>query len=153
MVLVAFIVAACGHKVQDDRAVALTTYAEAMKLHDEVMPLMDEIYRLERRLTALKDSLQTDSVANAQRLSTVRTAVAALQKANKDMMDWMHNIQDVPGVEKAHGEHHAHHQTEPEEDNNATVLKVQQEQKARIEAIKVSMETSISEAKAIITQQ
>lgn len=141
---------ACGRKKENTENAALTIYEEAMKLHNEVMPHIDEMYQLEGKLNALRDSLVEDSTGNAQRIVTIDEKLSSLKTASKDMMDWMHNIQDVPAVQSASGhEHHSGHgnksgseQAEPEE-----TLHIQQQQKRRIEEIKVVVERSIEEAK------
>ena len=133
---------------------ALTVYQEAMKIHDEVMPRMDEMYKLEGKLKTLRDSLLTDSVANAQKISVVREKLSALETANKDMMDWMHNVKDVPGATAPAGhEHHSsgHSDSSASKEITEELLKIQQDQKKRIEEVRVAMEKSIEEAKKLLT--
>ncbi len=133
---------------------ALIVYQEAMKIHDEVMPRMDEMYKLAGKLKTLKDSLLTDSVANAKKISVVREKLSALETANKDMMDWMHNVKDVPGATAPTGhEHHSsgHSDASASKETPEELLKIQQNQKQRIEEVRVAMEKSIEEAKKLLT--
>lgn len=144
---------ACSGKKETPNQNALTIYQEAMKIHDEIMPRMDEMYKLEGKLKAKRDSLLVDSIANTQRLAIVQEKLFALEAANKDMMDWMHNIKDVPGASATSGhEHHSDHgeTNQPKETNPEEALKVQKEQKQRIEEVKVAMEKSIEDANQLL---
>lgn len=143
------VLAACDRKKENTDVTALTVYQEAMKIHDELMPRMDEMYNLERKLKTLRDSLGADSLNNSGKIAGINEKLSALEAANKDMMDWMHHVQDVPGAAPAGQEHHAGHKSGNKE-NPEDMLKVQQEQKRRIEEVKAAMEKSIEEASRIL---
>lgn len=143
------VLAACDRKKENTDVSALTVYQEAMKIHDELMPRMDEMYNLERKLKALRDSLGADSLNNSGKIAGINEKLSALEAANKDMMDWMHHVQDVPGAAPAGQEHHAGHKSGNKE-NPEDMLKVQREQKRRIEEVKAAMEKSIEEASRIL---
>lgn len=140
---------------ETNEVTALTVYQEAMKIHDEVMPHMDEMYQLQGKLKKLNDSLRADSVANASKIAIVREKLSALEAANKDMMNWMHDVQDVPGATVAEGghEHHSadHAEASASKGSSDEQLHIQQEQKKRIEEVRVAMEKSIEEAKKVLT--
>lgn len=143
------LLAACGSKESKIKEEALSLYQESMKVHDEVMPRMDEMFRIENALKALRDSLSVDTVTNATRLMEIKTGIASLQSAGKGMMDWMHNIQDVPGAEEnKHGHHNKPTSTETLTDEQ--LLKIQQDQKAAIDQVKAAMESSIEQGKALL---
>jgi hypothetical protein len=146
-----FIIASCTSN-DKSKEEALSLYNESMKLHDEIMPRMDDMFKLETSLKSWNDSLAIDTVANANRLVEVKAGLSALQKAGNDMMDWMHNIQDVPGAEENKHSHH-NRTTNTETLTDEQVLKNQQDQKASIEQIKTAMEASIEQGKALLTKK
>lgn len=154
ILLVTAILIACGGKKETPDQNALTIYQEAMKIHDEIMPRMDEMYKLEEKLKARRDSLLVDSSANAPKLAIVNETLFALEAANKDMMDWMHNIKDVPGASATSGHEH-HHSDEaetnqPNETNPEEAINIQKDQKHRIDEMKVAMEKSIEDANQLL---
>lgn len=152
-ILIGAIALACGSKQNSkEKEEAITLYKKSMAAHDEVMPRMDEMFRVEKSLKALRDSLMTDSIANAARLSEILAGIKTIKDAGKGMMDWMHHIQDVPGTEESkHGNH--------QKDNTAQtltdvqVLKIQQDQKAAIDQVKAAMELSIEQGKALLNKR
>lgn len=150
LLIVNIFLSGCAKTEKDSEAKVL--YAEAMKIHDQVMPRMDEMYKLEQQLKVLRDSLSTDTVANHTQLKQLNKGIAALEAAGKAMMDWMHNIQEVPGAtEGTGGHHHDMHAAESKKEISPEVLlNSQKDQKAKIEAIKVQMEKSIEQANEIV---
>lgn len=75
-------------------------YDEVMKVHDEVMPKMDDIYKLKEELKAKTLASGTDEEKKKQ----LEASIAKLDSANESMMAWMHEFNPLPdslGVEKA----------------------------------------------------
>lgn len=155
--LVATLMISCESRkgnTEANEVTAQSVYQEAMRIHDEVMPRMDEMYQMEGRLKTLKDSLLSDSVVNAQKISFVREKLSALETANKAMMDWMHHVRDVPGATAPTG--HEHHSSGHSDDGTLKetpeeLLKIQQDQKQRIEEVRGAMVKSIEEARKLLT--
>lgn len=145
---------ACSKKENKDE-LALKLFSESMEMHDQIMPLMDEMYKLERKLKSLRDSLRTDSVSNRGKLYTLTGSLNKLQVASKGMMDWMHNIKDVPRsmLKSDHGNHSQPDNHSDKEISMDTVLRVQQEQKAAIELVREAMENSIEEARNVVSSK
>ena len=124
-------------------------YAEAMAVHDEVMPRMEEIMQLRQKLQLRVESLrQEDLTLFADSLQKIETAVQHLQEADRAMMQWMHNVKQVPGMDDAQTEYQDEIETQPVD--TADVLQTQQAQKAAIMAVKEQMEASIKEAQRMI---
>lgn len=147
------LVLACGSKENDKvKEEALLLYRESMKVHDEVMPRMDEMFRLKNALKALGDSLSVDTVANAARIIEIKSGIAALKSAGKDMMNWMHTIQDVPGAEENEQGNH-NKASNLKTLTNEQLLKIQQDQKSAIDQVKINMEESITRAKKILNKE
>lgn len=73
-----------GEAVENNEHQAL--YDEVMKIHDEGMEKMGEIYRLKK---TLKDRVATEDAAKKAETEAV---IAKLDSADKGMMDWMHHF-------------------------------------------------------------
>jgi hypothetical protein len=59
-------------------------YHEVMDIHDEVMPRMDELYKLKQQL---KSKLENATAADQERL---QNKMHLIDSATRSMMDWMH---------------------------------------------------------------
>ena len=109
--LVAFSLAGCGQKSQERHPEEVgeaiesggnqALYDEVMKVHDEVMPRMDEIYRkkesLKNRIANAPDMPESDKIA-------IEDSITRLDKASEGMMVWMREFNPIPdslGEEKA----------------------------------------------------
>ncbi len=147
----AFFLGMCREK-ESPREQALKIFDESMALHDEVMPLMDDLYTLEGKLKTLRDSLQLDSTVNATRIAIVVERLTSLRQASQHMMDWMHNIQDVPGSNDGDGRHHQHENHAVANSTDEEIIKVQQAQKSRIEKVRDEMIESIASTKEEINK-
>lgn len=107
-----FILGSCGQKSNDhhehehasdpvENGGNQVLYDEVMKVHDEVMPKMDDIYRLKEELK--------NKIANAPDMKEdvkreIESKVSQLDSAADEMMDWMHQFNPIPdsvGQEKA----------------------------------------------------
>ncbi len=124
-------------------------YAEAMEVHDEVMPRMGELMQLRRAIENKVDSLnQIDSAAYADTVQYMQFVVRNLQYADQGMMQWMRNVKKVPGLEEAQTAYQG--EMEMEEADTTNIVQVQRSQKTAIEQVKQQMESSIEEAKLIV---
>jgi hypothetical protein len=76
-------------------------YNEVMKIHDEVMPKMNDIHKLKQEL---KEKLtKAPKLTEAEKME-IDAMIAKLDSAGESMMDWMHKFQPIPdslGEEKA----------------------------------------------------
>lgn len=75
-------------------------YNRAMDIHDEVMPKMDEMYRLK---SALKDTIANTPSLPADVKANYEARIHLIDSADKAMMDWMHDnrlrpIQDTTNL-------------------------------------------------------
>lgn len=133
---------------------AQTIYAEAIAVHDEVMPRMDEIMQLRQKLELRVESMmEQDTTEYADSLQHMRTAIQDLRDADEAMMQWMRSVQKVPGLDESN----ANATSDYQDELNATVLTdtvglVQRQlaQKEAIEEVKQQMEQSIAEAETLI---
>lgn len=132
--------AACSNNKQLEQA--QNFYQEAMEIHDAVMPRMDEMYKLRQKLTLKLDSISVDTIANTARIAEYKKVLSDLMVAEKGMMDWMHNIQDVPGSSGVG--------VQTKEIPIDEVIKIQQAQKNAVEQVRKKMEASIAEGKNLI---
>ena len=133
---------------------AQTIYAEAIAVHDEVMPRMDEIMQLRQKLELRVESMQQQNEpAYADSLQQMQTAIQNLRDADEAMMQWMRSVQKVPGSDESGADLTSDYQDEL----NATVLtdtvgliQRQEAQREDIEEVKRQIEQSITEAEQLI---
>ena len=67
-------------------------YEEVMAIHDEVMPRMDEMYKLKRKL---KDHLSQTTIS-ADKQKEIAAAIKQLDIASEGMMEWMRAFNPIP---------------------------------------------------------
>ena len=76
-------------------------YQEVMKVHDEAMKKMNDIYTLKQSLNSkLADSLKIDEGKKTE----IKATIGKLDSASEDMMVWMRTFSPIPdslGQEKA----------------------------------------------------
>jgi len=75
-------------------------YDEVMKIHDEVMPKMDDIYKLKEELKGKTLTTPVDEEKKKQ----IEASIATLDSASESMMVWMREFNPIPdsvGVERA----------------------------------------------------
>ena len=104
-------------------------YDEVMKVHDEVMPKMNDIYKLKEELK--KDIANTPNLVEKKR-KAIESAIVQLDAASESMMDWMRNfnpLADSLGEEKAR--------------------KYLEEQRLKVVKVKEDMLRAIEEAKGL----
>lgn len=85
--------ASCGSKTeqkhQEESATGSTNdalYDEVMKIHDEVMPKMNDLYKMKEALK--KQLAETPDLADDKR-KELEAEIAKLEEASKSMMVWM----------------------------------------------------------------
>ncbi len=84
---------ACGpqQKQQVDKKSTIDQkLADVMEIHDEVMPEMETIYSLNKKMKSKIDSLKSVGTATTE-IERFQRYSARLETAEKAMMDWMHN--------------------------------------------------------------
>jgi hypothetical protein len=111
---IALVVASCGQKSHDhehdedhDHSHGTETgpnqalYDEVMKIHDEVMPKMNDIYKIKEELK--KKISDTPNLAEEKK-KEIEATIAKLDSASEGMMIWMRQFDPIPdslGEEKA----------------------------------------------------
>ena len=105
VVLIAVLVAVwgCGQKSQDhtehDHGDGDATegnqalYDEVMKVHDEVMPKMNDIYKLKEEL---KNQIISTPDMAAEKKKEIEGMIVKLDSASEGMMAWMRNFNPLP---------------------------------------------------------
>ena len=101
------------------------TMADIMVVHDEVMPMMDEIEKLQ---AGLKEKLAAEK--NAAKKAIILAKLTALEKADKAMYAWMDGFKSDFG-------------TMPQAEINAYLL----QQKTEVEAMAKQVKIAIAAAK------
>lgn len=78
------------HTHQDDNAGTVTTndalYDEVMSIHDEVMPKMNDLYKLKEEL---KKQLAETSDLTEEKRNELEAQIVKVEEASKSMMVWM----------------------------------------------------------------
>lgn len=76
-------------------------YNEVMKIHDEVMPKMQDIHNAKK---ALKEKIEKTTNLSSDKRMELEAMIAKLDSAGEGMMTWMHEFNPIPdslGEEKA----------------------------------------------------
>ncbi len=68
-------------------------YDEVMKVHDEVMPKMNDIYKLKEQL---KDKIANTPDMVAEKKQQIESTISRLDSASEAMMVWMRNFNPLP---------------------------------------------------------
>ena len=68
-------------------------YDQVMDIHDEVMPKMEDIYKIKQEL--LEKIANTPGLAEEKK-KEIERIISNLDSANNAMMDWMHNFNPLP---------------------------------------------------------
>jgi TolA-binding protein len=68
-------------------------YNQVMDVHDEVMPRMEDIYKLKKDLQEQIANTPDMVVERKQQLEAI---ISNLDSANNAMMDWMHKFEPLP---------------------------------------------------------
>jgi hypothetical protein len=108
LILIAATAVACKQKAEEsvEASEALETspnealYNEVMKIHDEVMPKMNDIYKYQQQL---KDKLKGANLS-AKEKEEINAVLGRLDSAGNGMMVWMRQFDPIPdsvGEEKA----------------------------------------------------
>jgi hypothetical protein len=104
-------------------------YDDVMDIHDEVMPKMDDIYKLKERLK--KKLADTPNIADDKR-QEIEALITRLEDSSEGMMVWMRTFDPLPdslGEEKAR--------------------KYLEEQKEKVTKVKEDMLQAIEDARAM----
>ena len=88
---------ACSKEAKDNQAL----YDEVMKVHDEVMPKMNDIYKLKE---GLKKQIVDSTTVPEDKRRAIESAILKLDAASESMMVWMRSFNPLPdslGEDKA----------------------------------------------------
>lgn len=99
-------------------------------VHNEVMPRMEEIAELSKKLKENVVKLEKEKPENTDKITSVKQSINNLNSASQGMMNWMHR-------------YNAKYDTLPIEIS----IKYLKEEKLKIEKVKSEMNKAIEEAK------
>lgn len=68
-------------------------YDQVMEIHDEVMPKMEDIYKLKKDL---QDKIANSPAMVEDQKKELEGMISNLDSASTAMMDWMHNFNPLP---------------------------------------------------------
>ncbi len=75
----------CGQKKTEEDANKVM-YNQVMDIHDEVMPSMDELYRLKKQLT---EKIENSPDLVEEKRQEIEQTILLIDSASKSMMRWM----------------------------------------------------------------
>ncbi len=87
ILLTSFIIfiTSCGQKKAEEDANKIL-YNQVMDIHDEVMPSMDELYRLKKQLT---EKIENSPDLVEEKRQEIEQTILVIDSASKSMMRWM----------------------------------------------------------------
>lgn len=68
-------------------------YDQVMDIHDEIMPKMEDIYSLKKKL---QDQIQSTPTLTTEERQQLEKRIANLDSVGNMMMDWMHQFSPLP---------------------------------------------------------
>ncbi|MFN5170816.1 MAG: hypothetical protein ACK5DD_14440 [Cyclobacteriaceae bacterium] len=68
-------------------------YNQVMDIHDEVMPKMEDLYKLKKKM---EEEIAQSPNLTEERRKELDALIARLDSANLLMMDWMHEFNPLP---------------------------------------------------------
>ena len=89
------------HEHPEETGPNQTLYNEVMKVHDEVMPKMGDLYNLKKEL---EKKIADTPTMSEEKKKEIESIIAKLDSADQGMRDWMHHFNPIPdsvGEEKA----------------------------------------------------
>lgn len=109
LVSLLLLLVACGQKSNDQEKIDQAPvespnqilYNEVMKVHDEVMPKMNDMYKIQQ---GLKKKIEDTPAMAEEQKKEIEASIAKLDSANEGMMIWMREFNPIPdslGEEKA----------------------------------------------------
>jgi hypothetical protein len=103
ILVLVFILSACGKPANQNNEEGMeeqeagdpnqALYEKVMDLHDEVMPKMEDIYKIQSQI---KEKIANSPNLVKERKEALEQVALQLDSANKAMMDWMHEFQPLP---------------------------------------------------------
>ncbi|MBK5280123.1 MAG: hypothetical protein JJE09_14795 [Bacteroidia bacterium] len=102
ILFLALILTACGKSTEhsdhdngssDGDSPNEALYNQAMEVHDEVMPRMNDIYKLKKDL---QEQIANTPDMVVERKNQLVQIISNLDSANDAMMDWMHKFNPLP---------------------------------------------------------
>lgn len=120
---------------EDNLAAQEQLWDEVMATHDEVMPQMSEIKRLERELG---EYVGEESQLDAEMQEKINQTIQQLETAGEGMMSWMSNIRQLEPLRK--------------EMDHEGVMNYLEEEKEKIDKVKNDMVRSIEDGSALLNE-
>ncbi len=104
--------------------------AEVMVIHDEVMPKMDDIHRLQKQLRVLKTEEKDET-----KIQEINQKIQDLENSGEGMMDWMAGLK-LP--------------SDKDTRTHEEIMAYLQSEKVNIQKVSDDMNNSIAAAKAVM---
>lgn len=105
LISISIVILSCGQKSHDhddhehgagdavEESGNQALYDEVMKIHDEVMPKMDDIFRIKEEL---KNKIANTPDMVEEKKKEIESTISKLDSASEGMMVWMRNFNPLP---------------------------------------------------------
>lgn len=141
VVIVLFLVS-CGQRDTKENIYlkAEEVFDQAISIHDEVMPLMGDIMKLQRALKEKKDN-----ISDEETIQKINESLQNLENAHSLMMDWMRNVTRIPDQSEVDPD--ASDFISPQE-----MFKIQEQSLEEAKKVKEAILESINQANSLISE-
>ena len=141
VVIVLFLVS-CGQRETKENIYlkAEEVFDQAISIHDEVMPLMGDIMKLQRALKEKKDN-----ISDEETIQKINISLQNLENAHSLMMDWMRNVTRIPDQSEVDPD--ASDFISPQE-----MFKIQEQSLEDAKKVKTAILESINQANSLISE-
>jgi len=141
VVIVLFLVS-CGQRDTKENIYlkAEEVFDQAISIHDEVMPLMGDIMKLQRALKEKKDN-----ISDEETIQKINESLQNLENAHSLMMDWMRNVTRIPDQSEVDPD--ASDFISPQE-----MFKIQEQSLEDAKKVKTAILESINQANSLISE-
>ena len=141
VIAVLFLVSCGQHNTKENVYLeANRIFDQAIEVHDEVMPLMGDIMKLQ---SALKE--KKDNISDEKTIQKINESLQNLENAHSLMMDWMRNVTQIPDQSEVDPD--ASDFVSPQE-----MLLIQEQSLEEAKKVKIAILGSINEANSLISE-
>lgn len=126
ILLISFIIVttSCSQKKAEEDANKVL-YNQVMDIHDEVMPSMDELYRLKKQLT---EKIENSPELVDEKRKEIEQTIILIDSASKSMMRWMREFR-------------------PEEYKDVELTKYLESEMKRVKTVKETMQDALAQGR------
>ena len=135
-----FLIISCNQQKSEDNIYleAEQVFDKAIEIHDEVMPLMGDIMKLQSILKEKKENISEEET-----IREINESLQYLEDAHSSMMDWMRNLTQIPDQADTDPE-------APDFISSGEMLAIQERSLEEVKKVKTAILESIEQAESMI---